>query len=88
MADFERLVAEAKRRHIYPLLPVSFGSASLPHRQLVSSPRHIARSGRISRTTRSCTFHLKGYGTYQTGTTAEIDRTYATRYAEKSLSVS
>src|SRR5262249_43946282 len=29
----------------------------------VSSACHIARSVRISRTTRSCTLHLKGYGT-------------------------
>ena len=57
----------------YPLLPVSVGSASLADRELVSSPRHIARSERISRTTRSCTVHIKGYETYQTGATAEID---------------
>jgi hypothetical protein len=31
----------------------------------VSSPRHITRSVRISRTTRSCTLHGKGYVTYR-----------------------
>src|SRR5215831_16803646 len=30
----------------------------------VSSARHIARSVRISRTTRSCTFHDKAYATH------------------------
>jgi hypothetical protein len=39
----------------------------------VSSARHIARSVRISRTTRSCTVHDKVYGAYQTVATAEID---------------
>src|SRR5262249_51460354 len=42
---------------------------------------------RISRTTRSCTFHIKGYETYQNGATAESDGTYDTRYSEKSPSV-
>jgi len=28
---------------------------------------------RISRTTRSCTLHMKGYATYQIGATAESD---------------
>ena len=40
----------------------------------VSSARHIARSVRISRTTRSCTFHDKADAPYQTGATAESDR--------------
>ena len=31
----------------------------------VSSARHVARSMRISRTTRSCTLRLKGYETYR-----------------------
>ena len=34
-------------------------------RDSVSNPRHFARSVRISRTTRSCTFRVKSYGTYQ-----------------------
>src|SRR5215831_17130958 len=46
---------------LYPRFPSScpFRSCRSP----VSSARHIARSVRISRTTRSCTLHLKGYGT-------------------------
>ena len=36
-------------------------------RSTVSSSRHITRSVRISRTTRSCTLHDKGYGTYRVG---------------------
>jgi len=55
-----------------------------PSRELDSSPRHIARSVRISRTTRSCTLHIKVYETYQTGATAEFDDRYETRYSEKS----
>jgi len=35
-------------------------------RDPVSNPRHFARSVRISRTPRSCTFRVKGYGAYQT----------------------
>ncbi len=41
---------------------------SCPHRVVrdsVSNPRHFARNVRISRTTRSCTFRIKSYGTYQ-----------------------
>jgi hypothetical protein len=53
--------------------PFPLGVPHYPDRELVSSPRHIARSERISRTTRSCTVHIKGYETYQTGATAEID---------------
>ena len=58
-----------------------------PSREPVSSPRHIARSVRISRTTRSCTLHIQGYATYQTGATAEFDGRYETRYSEKSPSL-
>ena len=58
-----------------------------PNREPDSSPRHIARSVRISRTTRSCTLHIKVYETYQTGATAEFDGRYETRYSEKSPSV-
>jgi hypothetical protein len=45
----------------------------------VSSARHIARSVRISRTTRSCTLHIQGYETYGMGT-AVGDGRYETRY--------
>jgi thiamine pyrophosphate-dependent acetolactate synthase large subunit-like protein len=48
---------------VYLLLPISFGSASLTKPCTVSSPRHLARSVRISRTTRSCTLCSKGYET-------------------------
>ena len=44
---------------------------SCPYRSFrspVSNSRHIARSMRISRTTRTCTLHLKGYETYHAGT--------------------
>src|ERR1019366_2287224 len=37
-------------------------------RRYVSSPRHVERSGRISRTALSCVLRVKGYGTYQAGT--------------------
>jgi hypothetical protein len=40
-------------------------------RSAVSSSRHITRSGRISRTTRSCTLHDKGYGAYRVGAAAQ-----------------
>ena len=33
----------------------------------VSSPLHVERSGRISRTALSCVFHVKGYVTYRAG---------------------
>jgi len=46
------------------------GSSGIP-RDPVSSPRHITRSVRISRTTRSCTLHGKGYVTYR-GRAAEL----------------
>jgi hypothetical protein len=36
-------------------------------RSSVSSPRHIARSVRFSRTTRSCTLRIKSYEAYRTG---------------------
>jgi hypothetical protein len=38
-----------------------------PDPHSVSSSRHIARSVRISRTTRSCAFRTKGYGAYRPG---------------------
>jgi hypothetical protein len=44
-------------------------------RNPVSSARHVARSRRISRTTRSCTLHIKGYETYRTGTAFDRGRT-------------
>ena len=65
------------------LLSVSVESASVSETVSGFQPRHIARSVRISRTTRTCTFHNKGYGAYQTGTTAEVDPRYATRYSLK-----
>ena len=34
----------------------------------VSSPRHVKRSVRISRTPLPCVLRIKGYGTYQAGT--------------------
>jgi hypothetical protein len=48
--------------------PSSVGSrtGAIPLRP-VSSPRHVKRSVRISRTTLSCRLHPKGYGTYRTG---------------------
>jgi hypothetical protein len=49
------------------------GVPHYPNRKPVSNPRHVARSVRISRTTRSCTVHNKVYETYQIGATAEID---------------
>jgi hypothetical protein len=53
----------------------------------VSSSRHVARSVRISRTTRSCILHLKGYEAYQAGA-AFAEGRYVTRYSAKSPSVS
>ena len=44
---------------LYPGFPRSCPPRSL--RNPVSSSRHLARSVRISRTTRSCTLHLKSY---------------------------
>src|SRR5262249_29635980 len=38
------------------------------HHGHVSSPRHVKRSVRISRTALSCSLHTKGYGTYPVGT--------------------
>ena len=42
-------------------------------RSSVSSPLRLARSVRISRTTRSCTLHARGYETYHAGA-AFVDR--------------
>jgi hypothetical protein len=70
---------------LYPRFPSSCPFRSC--RNPVSSARHIARSVRISRTTRSCTLHIKVYETYQTGATAEFDGLYDTRYSEKSPKV-
>ena len=83
-----RGLALSLRRFGPPVAPPFLrGVPQYPNRERVSSPRHIARSVRISRTTRSCTVHFKGYGTCQTGATAEIDGRYDTRYSEKSPSV-
>ena len=51
----------------------------------VSSPLRLARSVRISRTTRSCTLLAKAYGTYQAGA-AFVEWMYETRYSLKSPS--
>ena len=49
-------------------------------RDPVSNVRHIARSVRIYRTTRSCTVRSKGYEAYQDGAAAEEDCGCETRY--------
>jgi len=49
----------------------SMASPCTSCRSPVSSARHIARSVRMSRTTRSCTLLTKVYGSFQAGTTAE-----------------
>ena len=41
---------------------------------LVSSPRHLERSGRVSRTTLTCLLRATGYGTYPTETTFRRSR--------------
>ena len=56
---------------LYPGFPPSCPVRSC--RGSVSSARHIARSVRISRTTRSCTVRRKVYETFQTGATTETD---------------
>ena len=50
---------------LYPGFPPSCPGRVV--RDSVSNPRHFARSVRISRTTRSCTFRVKIYGAYQAG---------------------
>src|SRR5258706_2553832 len=53
-------------RSLYSLfLALSFASVTLSRPCHVSSPRHVERSVRISRTALSCLLHLKGYGTYR-----------------------
>lgn len=49
-------------------------------RSPVSNVRHIARSVRIYRTTRTCTVRSKGYEAYQDGAAAEDDCGCETRY--------
>src|SRR6516165_4733332 len=76
------------RRHflaMYPRVPSSCPVRNC--RGSVSSTRHIAHSGRISRTTRSCTLCIKVYETYPFGTLAANDGTYDTRNSEKSPNV-
>jgi hypothetical protein len=46
-------------------------------RHHVSSPRHIERSGRFSRTTLSCLLLARAYATYQT------DETFARKYTTR-----
>jgi len=48
---------------LYPGFPPSCPARGI--RNSVSSPRHLARSMRISRTTRSCRLLAKGYVTYR-----------------------
>jgi hypothetical protein len=50
-------------------LPAAFALCRClsPSHSAVSSPRHVKRSVRISRTALSCMFHVKGYGTYRAG---------------------
>jgi hypothetical protein len=67
--------------------PFPLGVPHQANREPDSSPRHIARSVRISRTTRSCTLPIQAYASYQTGATAETDGTYDMRYSEKSPNV-
>src|SRR5262252_2200003 len=55
-------------RSLYSLfLALSFASVTLSRPCHVSSPRHVERSVRISRTALSCLLRLKGYGTYRAG---------------------
>ena len=55
-------------------LALSFASVTLSRPCRVSSPRHVERSVRISRTALSCLLHLKGYGTYRAGATFGISQ--------------
>jgi hypothetical protein len=55
-------------------LAVGSGTGAVAPRNLRSpgsSSRHITRSVRISRTTRSCTLHDKGYEAYRVGAAAQ-----------------
>ena len=56
-------------------MPAAFAKCRClsPYHVPVSSPRRIARSMRISRTTRSCTLLVKGYVTYPAGATVDED---------------
>ena len=58
-------------RSLCSLLPRPFGCEVSQQfdRAYVSSPRHVERSVRISRTTLTCLLRLKGYGTYPAGAT-------------------
>jgi hypothetical protein len=60
-------VTRRRRPWLCPGFPPSCPGRAL--RDAVSSSRRIARSVRISRTTRSCTFHDKGYAAYRRGAT-------------------
>src|SRR6267143_217092 len=62
-------------RSLYSLfLALSFASVTLSRPCHVSSPRHVERSVRISRTALSCLRHLGGYGTYRSGATFGISQ--------------
>jgi hypothetical protein len=45
-----------------------------PNRELVSNPRHIARSVWISRTTRTCSLRVKSYIAYRAGAALATDQ--------------
>ena len=55
-------------------MPAAFAKCRClsPYHVPVSSPRRIARSMRISRTTRSCTLLVKGYVTYPPAHGSEV----------------
>jgi len=57
--------------------PFPLGVPQSPNPEPISSPLLIARSVRISRTTRSCTLRVKGYGTYRAGDAFEDGHTIA-----------
>ena len=63
-------------RSLCSLLPRPFGCEVSQHRDraYVSSPRHVERSVRISRSTLSCLLRPKDYGTYRAGATFGPDR--------------
>jgi hypothetical protein len=59
--------------------PFPLGVPQYLNRKPVSSPRHIERSGRISRTTLTCLLHVKGYVTYRAGAAFGSGSQYFTR---------
>ncbi len=64
------------QRRVESVILVGSGTSAVAPKCLqssVSSPRHITRSVRISRTTRSCTLHDKSYGAYRVAAVAPED---------------